>query len=77
MIIIILMALTNELNQSLINTAENISNLRLVKIQIKITSNNIELTLHTLFNVKLWKICQNDNCKLYGIRNRKRISRIG
>ena len=39
------MALTDGLNQSLVNAEENISNLWLVKIQIKISSNHIELTL--------------------------------
>ena len=46
------MALTNELNQSLINTAENIGNLRSVKIQIKITSNHIELTLYVRYVIQ-------------------------
>ena len=52
MIIITLMALTDELNQSLINTAENIGNLRSVKIQIKITSNHIELTLYVRYVIQ-------------------------
>ena len=46
------MALTDGLNQSLVNAEENIINLWLVKIQIKISSNHIELALNVTYVIQ-------------------------